>query len=184
MLLNCGIGEYSWVHLDCKEIQPVHPKGDQSWVFIGRTDVEAETPILWLPDVKRWFIWKDPDAGKVKADGEGDYRGWDSWMASLTQLTWFWVYPGSWWWTGRSDVLQSMGLQRVRHDWGSELNWTGGWEPLLVDPFYLQWGFSCGSAGKESGCNTWVCSLGWEDPLKKGKATRCSILAWRIPWTA
>ena len=50
--------------LDCMEIQPVHPKGDQSWVFIGRTDVEAETPILWPPDVKSWLIWKNPDAGK------------------------------------------------------------------------------------------------------------------------
>ena len=50
--------------LDCKEIQPVHSKGDQSWVFIGRADVEAETPILWPPDVKRWLTWKDPDAGK------------------------------------------------------------------------------------------------------------------------
>ena len=51
-------------HLNCKEIQPVHPKGDQSWVFIGRTDVEAETPKLWPPHVKSWLIWKDPDAGK------------------------------------------------------------------------------------------------------------------------
>ena len=50
--------------LDCKEIQPVHPKGNQSWVFIGRTDVEAETPIIWPPDAKSWLIWKDPDAGK------------------------------------------------------------------------------------------------------------------------
>ena len=50
--------------LDCKEIQPVHPKGNQSWIFIGRTDAEAETPILWPPDVKNWLIWKDPDAGK------------------------------------------------------------------------------------------------------------------------
>ena len=50
--------------LDCNEIQPVHPRGDQSWVFIGRTDVEAEAPILWPPDVKSWLIWKDPDAGK------------------------------------------------------------------------------------------------------------------------
>ena len=49
--------------LDCKEIQPVHPKGDQSWVFIGRTDVEAETPLLWPPDAKSWLIWKDSDAG-------------------------------------------------------------------------------------------------------------------------
>ena len=50
--------------LDCKEIQPVHPKGDQPWVFIGRTDAEAETPILWPSDAKSWFIWKDSDAGK------------------------------------------------------------------------------------------------------------------------
>ena len=50
--------------LDCKEVQPVNPKGDQSWVFIGRTDAEAETPILWPPDAKSWLIWKDPDAGK------------------------------------------------------------------------------------------------------------------------
>ena len=50
--------------LDCKEIQPVHPKGNQSWIFIGRTDVEAETPILWPPDAKNWLIWKDPDSGK------------------------------------------------------------------------------------------------------------------------
>ena len=49
---------------DCKEIQPVHPKGDQPWVFFGRTDVETETPILWSPDVNSWLIWKDPDAGK------------------------------------------------------------------------------------------------------------------------
>ena len=56
--------------LECKEIQPVHPKGDQSWVFIGRTDVEAETPILWPPDAKSWLIWKDPDARKDWGQGE------------------------------------------------------------------------------------------------------------------
>ena len=61
--------------LDCKEIQPVHPKGDQSWVFIGRTDVEAETPILWQPDVKGWLTGKDPDVGRLNAGGEGDNRG-------------------------------------------------------------------------------------------------------------
>ena len=60
--------------LDCKEIQPVHPKGDQSWVFIGRTDVEAETPILWPPDAKSWLIWKDPDAGKDWGQEEGRQR--------------------------------------------------------------------------------------------------------------
>ena len=59
--------------LDCKEIQPVHPKGNQSWIFIGRTDAETETPILWSPDVKNWLIWKDPDAGKDLRLAE---KGW------------------------------------------------------------------------------------------------------------
>ena len=71
--------------LDCKEIQPVHPKGDQSWVFIGRTDVEAETPILWPPDVKSWLIGKDPDAGKDWGQEKKETRGWDSWMVSSTR---------------------------------------------------------------------------------------------------
>ena len=111
--------------LDFKEIQPVHPKGDQSWVFNGGTDVEAETPILWPPDAKCWLIWKDPDAGKDWGQEEkGMDRGWDGWMASLTQWTWVWVDSGSWWWTGRPGVLQFTGLQRVGHDWVTELNWT------------------------------------------------------------
>ena len=70
--------------LDCKEIQPVHPKGDRSWVFIGRTDVEVETPILWPPDVKSWLIWKDPDAGKdwrwEKGMTEDEMVGWHHWL--------------------------------------------------------------------------------------------------------
>ena len=72
--------------LDCKEIQPVHPKGDKSWVFIGRTDVEAEAPILWPSDaksqliVKKLWCWE-----RLKAGEEGDDRGWDGWMASATQ---------------------------------------------------------------------------------------------------
>ena len=71
--------------LDCKEIQLVHPKGDQSWVLFGRTDVEAETPMLWPPDVKSWLIWKDPDAGKdwrqeEKGTTEDEMVGWDHWL--------------------------------------------------------------------------------------------------------
>ena len=66
--------------LDCKEIQPVHPKGDQSWVFIGRTDVELENPIIWPPDMKSWLIWKDPDAGKnwrwEKGTTKDEMVGW------------------------------------------------------------------------------------------------------------
>ena len=71
--------------LYCKEIQPVHPVGYQSWIFIGRTDVEAETPLLWLPDVKNWLVWKDPDAGKDWRQGdkgttEDEMVGWHHWL--------------------------------------------------------------------------------------------------------
>ena len=71
--------------LDCREIQPVHPKGDQSWIFIGRTDAEAETPILWPPDAKNWLIWKDSDAGK---DWSGRRRGEQRmrWLDGITNL--------------------------------------------------------------------------------------------------
>ena len=74
--------------LDCKEIQPVYPKGDQSWVFIGRTDVEAETPVLWPPDVKSWLFWKHPDAGKdwgqeEKGTTEDEMAGWHHWLNGL-----------------------------------------------------------------------------------------------------
>ena len=117
------------------EMQPVHPKGHQSWVFIGRTDVEAETPILWPPDAKNWLIWKDPDDWKdperLKAGEEEDDGGWDGWMASPTQWTWVWVNSGSWWRTGRPGVLQFMGSQRVRHDWATKLN------RVITDPNLL-----------------------------------------------
>ena len=70
--------------LDCKEIQPVHSKGNQSWIFIGRTDAEVETPILWPPDVKNWLIWKDPDTGKdwrqEKGTTEDEMVGWHHWL--------------------------------------------------------------------------------------------------------
>ena len=108
--------------LNCKEIQPVHPKGDQSWLFIGRTDVEAETPILWPPDCEELTHWKRPWCWeRLRAGGEGDDIGWDGWMASLTQ--WIWVWVNSRRWTGRPGMLQFMGLQRVGHDWATELNW-------------------------------------------------------------
>ena len=105
---------------DCKEIQPVYPKGNQSWIFIRRTDAEAETPILWPPDVSHWkrpWCWE-----RSKAGGEGNDRGWDGWMASPTQWTWVWASSGIWWWLGKAGVLQSVGLQRVKHNWATELN--------------------------------------------------------------
>ena len=109
--------------LDCKEIQPVYPKGDQSWVFIGRTDVEAETPILWPPDAKNWLTGKRPWCWERLKVGERDNRRWDGWMASPIQWAWVWVNSGSWWRTGRPGMLQSVGSQTVGHDW-AELNWT------------------------------------------------------------
>ena len=85
MLLNCGVGEDSWEWLDCKEIQPVHSKGDQSWVFIGRTDAKAETPILWLPYEKSWLTGKDSDAGRdwgqeEKGTTEDEMAWWHHWL--------------------------------------------------------------------------------------------------------
>ena len=110
--------------LDCKEIQAVHPKGNQSWIFIGRNDAEAEAPILWPPGVKNWLTEKRPWCWeRLKAGGEGDDRRWDGWMASPTRWTWVWASSGSWWWTGRPGMLQSMGSQRVGHNWATELNW-------------------------------------------------------------
>ena len=111
--------------LDCKENQPVHPKGDQSWVFIGRTDVEAEAPVFWPPDVKSRLIWKDPDAGKEwgqeeKGMTEDEMVGWHHRHNGYG----FWVDSRSWRWTGSPGLLQFMGPQRVRLDWVTELNWT------------------------------------------------------------
>ena len=85
--------------LDSKEIQPVHPKGHQSWMFIGRTQDEAETPILWPPDGNNWHLKRSWCWERLKVGGEGGNRGWDGWMASLTQWTWVWISSGSWWWT-------------------------------------------------------------------------------------
>ena len=110
--------------LDNREIQPVNPKGNQSWIFIGRTDAEAETPRLWPPDHKELTHWKRPWYWERLKVGEGDDRGWDGRMASLTQWTWVWINSRSWWWTGKPGMLQSMGSRRVGHDWGTELNWT------------------------------------------------------------
>ena len=98
--------------LDCKEIQPVNPKGNQSWILIGRTDAGGETPILRATWCEELTYWKRPWCwDRLKVVGEGDDRGWDGWMASLTRWTWVWASSASWWWTGKPGVLHSMGSQ-------------------------------------------------------------------------
>ena len=107
--------------LDCKEIKSVKPKGNQPWILIGRTDAKAETLILWPPDVNSRLTGKDPDAGKDwRQEEKGMIRGWDSWMASLTQWTRVWASSRRWWRTGKPGMLQSTGSQRVRHDQATE----------------------------------------------------------------
>ena len=108
--------------LDFKEIQPVHPKGDQPWVFIGRTDSEAENSNTLATSCEELVHWKRPWCWqRLKVGTEGNNRGWNGWMASLTRWTWVWASSGSWWWTRRPGGLQSMGSQRVGHNWITEL---------------------------------------------------------------
>ena len=104
--------------LDFKEIQPVHPKGNQSWIFIGRNVTEAA--LFWPPDTKTWLTRKASDAGKDWRWEENETKGWDVWMASLTRSTWVWEISRSLWWTGKPGVLQCMGSKRVGHNWATE----------------------------------------------------------------
>ena len=110
--------------LDCKEIQPVHPKGDQSWIFIGRTDAEAETLILWPPDAKNWLTGKDPDAGK-------DWRQEEKGTTEDEMVEWYHQLnghefeqtpgePGE----GQGSLMSAVpGSQKVRHNWATEQQW-------------------------------------------------------------
>ena len=110
-----------------------------------------------LTHCKRLWCWEGLGAG-----GEGDNRGWDSWMASLTRWTWVWVNSGRWWWTGRPGMLWFMGSQRVGHNWATELNWT------------------------ELNCGTWLSDFTFTfhfHALEKEMAAHSSVLAWRIPGT-
>ena len=110
--------------LDCKEIQPVHSKGDKPWVFFGRNDAKAETPLLWPPLAKSWLIAKDSDAGWDWRQEEKRQQRM-RWLDGITDsMEWVWVNSGRRWWTGRPGELWFMGLQGVGHDWATELNWT------------------------------------------------------------
>ena len=107
--------------LDSKKIQPVNPKGYQSWIFIGSTDAEDEAPVLWPPDMKDWLIGKDPDAGKDWSGRRRGRQGWDGWMTSWTQWTWIWVSSRSWW-QGRLACCSPWDCKEL--DMTKQLNWT------------------------------------------------------------
>ena len=136
--------------LDCKEIKSVHPKGNQPWIFIGRTDAEAEVPILDHMIQRADSLEKTLMLGKIEGRRKWNGRGWDGWMTSLTRWTWVWVGSRSWWWTGKPGVQQSMGSKRAGHDWATEMELTSPtWVPSNVHfpPSFLssQHYYTCGS---------------------------------------
>ena len=116
-LKNCGAREDSGESLGLQGDQPVNPKGNQSWIFIGRTDAKAEAPMFWPPDVKNWLIGKDPDAGKdwrqeEKGTTEDEMVRWHHWLNGHE-----FEQTGSLWWTGKPSMMQSMGPQRDTTEW-------------------------------------------------------------------
>ena len=125
MILNCGGGEDSWVSLGLQR-DPTSSSLRKSVLNIHWKDWclswNSNTLATWRKELIHWkrpWCWE-----RLKEAGEGDDRWWDGWMASLNLWTWVWVSARSWWWTGKPGVLQSMGSQRVGHDWATELNWT------------------------------------------------------------
>ena len=144
--------------LDCKEIQSVHPKGDQfwkDWCWSWNANILATS---WeeLTHWKRPWYWEG-----LGARGEGDNKGWDGWIALPSQWAWVWVDSGSLWWTGRPGVLRFMRSQRVGHDWGTELTWTD--KPSALP-----------SEAKNLPANTR--DVGGEDPLEKEMVTHSVFL--------
>ena len=122
MLLNCGVAEDPWESLGLQR-DPTSQSWKKSVLNIHWKDWcwSSNTLATWCEELTQWkrsWCWE-----RLKAGGEGDDRGWDGWMVSLTWWTWVWASSRSWWWTGRPHVLQYTGLQRVRHDWVTELNW-------------------------------------------------------------
>ena len=140
MLLNCGVGEDSWESLGLQR-DPTSPFWRSTlgflwkeWCWSWNSNTLA-TSCEELTRWKRFWCWEGLGAG-----GEGDDRGWDGWMASLTRWMRVWVTSGSWWWTGRPGVLRFMRSQRVRHDWATELNWTElNWVTSLSLFTFLHW---------------------------------------------
>ena len=165
--------------LHCKEIKSVSPKWNQSWIFIGRTDAEAETLILWIPDVKSRLTRKHPDFGK---DWRQERRAWQktSWLDGIP-IQWTWVSASSrrWWRAGKPGMLQSMGSQRVRHEWVTEQQQN--------IPLKTSYKIKALKSYRRNNEQSWYffqelfcasCVL----PLEKAMAPHSSTLAWKIPW--
>ena len=135
MLLNCGVGEDSWESLNCKEIQPVHSKGDQAWVFFGRNDAKAETPVLWLPHAQCWLIGKDSDAGRdwgqEKGTTEDETARWHHWLNGHEFEWTLGVGDGQ----GGLACCNSWGHKES--DMTERLNWTELFVSCLLPTFVL-----------------------------------------------
>ena len=140
ILLNCGVGEDSSESpLDCKEVQPVHPKGDQSWVFIGRTNAEGETPVFWPPHVKSWLNGKYPDAGRdwgqeEKGTTEDEMAGWHHWLDGHESE---WT-PGVG--DGQGGLMCCDSWGQKESDMTEGLNWTEmNWTETHGAVFRIEW---------------------------------------------
>ena len=167
--------------LDSKETKPVKPKGNQSWMFTGRTDAEAEPPILWPPDAKNWLIGKDPDAGKdwkheEKGTTEDEIIGWHHRLDGHE----FEQAPGVG--NGQESLVCCSPWGHKELDTTEWLNWMFYYFKFV--PTFIYTAFLVAQTVKHLPAmrETWVRSLGWEDPLEKEMATYSSTLAWKIPW--
>jgi len=131
---GCGAGKILCCSMSLKAFQRCNAfflRGPQSFLLRLSPDW-MDTLATWCEELTQWtkpWCWE-----RLNAREDGDDRGWDGWMASVTRWTWIWASSRSWWWTGKPGVLQSMGLQRVGHDWVTELNWTEliGWGPSTL----------------------------------------------------
>ena len=180
MLLNSGVGKTLESLLDCKETQPVHCKGNQSWIFIGRTDAEAETPILWPPDVKNQLIWKDPDAGKnwrweEKGTRENEMAGWHHWLNGHESA----------WTPGVGDGQEGLACCSpwVTKSRARLSNWTEIYG-MPIYTVFLFFFFKNLISNKYliSTSQMYKCFELWQTE-EKATAPHSSTLAWKIPWT-
>ena len=168
--------------LDYKDIKSVNPKGNQAWIFIGRTDAEVDAPVLWPPDAKSRLTGKDPDARKdwtqeVKGTTEDKMVGWHHWLNGHEfQPT---VQDGGRWEPG---VLQSMGSQRVRHDLATEKQvFHCGTMPWFVDPFHSLWVFGLFLSSVQFSGSAYQASLSITNSWSLPKFSTLQYLVFKTP---